>query len=77
MSTLQELQDRRTAYLAAELKILQSQEYQVGQGGSSRRNRRADLDQVRAAIADLDAKIAATIAAGTRRMYSLVPGRSC
>jgi hypothetical protein len=76
MATLQELQDRRAAYVAAELKILQSQEYQVGQGGNARRNRRAELADVQAAIKDLDAQIAAATAttAGARRMYRLVPG---
>ena len=55
--TLQELTERRAAYLAAEAKILQSQEYQSGQGSTARRNRRAELSEVRAAIADLTAQI--------------------
>lgn len=74
---LEELQTRRAAYVVAELKILQSQEYQVGQGGSQRRNVRAELDQVRAGIAQLDVQIDAETASTTnaRRMYTAVPGR--
>jgi hypothetical protein len=53
-----QLQTRLTAYLDAEVKILQSQEYTVGQGGSARKNRRADLEQVRAEIAQLNNQIA-------------------
>lgn len=74
---LEELQTRRAAYVAAELKILQSQEYQVGQGGTQRRNVRAELEQVRAGIAQLDTQIDAETAsaAGARRVYTAVPGR--
>jgi hypothetical protein len=53
-----QLQTRLTAYLDAEEKILQSQEYTVGQGGNARKNRRADLEQVRAEIAQLNSQIA-------------------
>lgn len=74
MSTLLELQTRRAAYTAAELKILQSQEYTVGQGGNARRNRRAELESVQKAIKDLDAQIAEMQPSGTRRSYRLVPG---
>lgn len=59
MATLEELQTRRAAYLAAELRILESQEYAVSGSASSRRNRRADLEQVRLAIAEIDAQITA------------------
>lgn len=55
--TYAELVQRLANYLAAEAKILQSQEYTVGQGGAARRNRRADLDQVQAGIADTRALI--------------------
>lgn len=76
MATLVELQTRKTAYLAAELRILESQDYTVGDGVISRRNRRADLEQVRAEIATLDAQIAALqpATAMTRRVYRGVPG---
>lgn len=74
MSTLEELQARRAAYVAAELKALQSQEYAVGQGMNARRNRRADLAEIRAAIKQLDDEIAALQAAGSRRVYNIVPG---
>ena len=58
MSTVAELRARRAQYLAAEAKILEAQEYQVGHGVTARRNRRADLEQVREEIARLDAAIA-------------------
>lgn len=77
--TLQELKDRRTAYLAAERRILESQEYRVGEGGTARTNRRAELAEVRQAITDLDAQIAAlegpTTASGGRRSFAVVPYR--
>ena len=76
MTRLEELQARKDAYLAAELKILQSQEYQVGQGQNSRRNTRAELETVRKAIAELDDLIGQAAAAATarRRVYNLRPG---
>ena len=76
MPTLVELQTRRAAYAAAELKILKSQEYQVGQGGGARRNQRADLEQVQNLIRELDAAIAAeqALTSGARRAYRIVPG---
>ena len=55
--TYTELVQRLANYLAAEAKILQSQEYTVGQGGTARRNRRAELEQVQAGIADTQARI--------------------
>lgn len=75
MATLQEAIDRRAAYVAAELKILQGQEYVIGQGATARRLRRADLAEVRAAILQLDAEIARLQATSTRRVYTLVPHR--
>lgn len=77
--TLQELKDRRAAYLAAERRILESQEYRVGEGGTARTNRRAELAEVRQAITELDAQITAlepaTAAGGGRRSFSVVPHR--
>lgn len=69
--TREQLQARLDAYLAAELEILKSQEYQVGQGGTARRNRRADLESVRAEIASIRQQIEALDAAtdGTRRIW--------
>ncbi|MBH2008080.1 MAG: hypothetical protein I8H71_00365 [Xanthomonadaceae bacterium] len=68
--TLEELIARRANYLTAEAKILDSQEYQVGQGSSARRNRRADLAEVRDEIAKLSAQIAQlqSAASGVRRV---------
>ena len=57
--TFAELQARLTSYLDAEQRILQSQEYTIGQGGTARRNRRADLSEVRAEITQLSAQMAA------------------
>ncbi len=72
MATLEELQTRRAAYLAAELKILQSQEYQVGQGQNARRNVRAELAEVRTAIKELNDDIAKATP-GVRRSFNVVP----
>ena len=68
--TLEELIARRASYLAAESKILDSQEYQIGQGQTARRNRRADLAEVRDEIAKLSAQIAdlQSAASGVRRV---------
>lgn len=66
-------QARLQTYLDAEAKILQSQEYTIGQGGTARRNRRADLEQVRAGIAECRADIARLSAASTRRVMYLRP----
>lgn len=76
MPTLVELQTRRAAYATAELKILQSQEIKVGQGGAARSNRRAELEQVQNLIRELDQDIAAEQArtSGARRSYRIVPG---
>jgi hypothetical protein len=57
--TLTELQARLASYLAAEQKVLQSQEYVIGQGNTARRNRRADLEPIQAEITKLSAQIAA------------------
>lgn len=72
---LEQAQQRLATYLVAEAKILESQEYAVGQGGTARRNRRADLEQVRAGIKTVQAEIAALQAAhsGARRITYLRP----
>lgn len=79
MPTLQELQDRKAAYLAAEKRILDSQDYTVGDGVVQRRNRRAELADVQRAIQELDAQIAALTPASAggsgRRIYYGVPRR--
>lgn len=64
--TLPELIARRASYLAAEAKILESQEYAVGQGSTARRNRRADLAEVRDEIAKLSIQIDAAQGAASR-----------
>ncbi|MFD2754281.1 hypothetical protein [Comamonas terrae] len=55
---LQSWQDRLASYLAAEKRILDSQEYQIGQGSTARRNRRAELEQVQNGIRECQQKIA-------------------
>lgn len=75
--TLAQLQARLADYLAAEARILQSQEYTVGQGGTARRNRRAELSEVRAQIDALNVQIAAhpdnAAARAVRRVRHLRP----
>jgi hypothetical protein len=63
--TLVDWQARLDAYLAAELKILKSQEYSVGDGGNARRNQRAELDQVQAGIRECRLEIAKLETAAT------------
>lgn len=68
--TLAELIARRASYLAAEARILESQEYTVGGGSTARRNRRAELSEVRAEIAVLNTQIASlqNAVSGVRRV---------
>lgn len=51
--TIDQLKARLTAYLAAEVKILEGQSYQIG----DRRLQRADLSEVRSEISRLEAQI--------------------
>lgn len=75
--TYAQLITRLAEYMAAESKVLQSQEYTVGQGGGARRNRRAELADIRAEIASINAQIAAApdnpANAGARRIRYLRP----
>ena len=78
MSTaeLQSWQDRLASYLAAEKRILDSQEYQVGQGQTARRNRRAELEQVQNGIRECQQKIGllqSAMAPRGRRIINLRP----
>lgn len=75
LTPLELAQQRLANYLAAETRILQSQEYTVGQGGTARRNRRAELEQVQAGIQTTQAEIARLQAAqsGARRITYLRP----
>lgn len=54
MTRLETLKERRRIYLEAEQKILNGQEYTIG----DRRLRRPDLSAVRSAISDLEDEIA-------------------
>lgn len=73
MTTAAELQPRLDAYLAAELAILQGQEYQIGQGSTARRLRRADLSEVRAQISALQTQIAQLAAVRRRGVVYIRP----
>lgn len=57
LTPLQLAQKRLESYLAAEIRILESQEYTVGQGGAGRRNRRAELEQVQNGIREVRLEI--------------------
>ena len=74
--TLDELKARRTAYVNAELEVLRgAQEYRVGEGGTGRTVRRADLAEIRQEIQRLDAQITQleAQAAAVRRTFRGVP----
>ena len=75
--TRDQLQQRLDAYLAAEIKILGSQEYQVGDGSTARRKKLAELDVVRREIRQINAEISQLDAAasGVRRTYYARPAR--
>lgn len=74
LTPLELAQQRLANYLAAEARILESQEYTVGQGGTARRNRRAELEQVQAGIKTAQAEIASLQAAQAgRRITYLRP----
>lgn len=54
---LEQARQRLQSYLDAEKRILDSQEYMIGNGQTARRNRRADLAAVHAGIAQCRADI--------------------
>lgn len=66
MTPLEMAQQRLQAYLDAELKILHSQEYQVGNGSTARKTRRADLESVQSGIREARAEIARLQASANR-----------
>lgn len=69
---LQSWKDRLTRYLDAEKRILDSQEYQIGQGSAARRNRRAELQQVQKGISECQQKIGQLQAASSPRGRRIV-----
>lgn len=75
IARLETARARLAAYLAAEASILQSQEYMVGNGGTARRNRRAELESVQVGIRECEADIARleSLAARGRRVIQLRP----
>lgn len=74
---LSDVRDRLQAYRKAELKILQAQDYSVGQGSTARKLTRADLGEVRATIDRLqneEQRLAAQLSPrGARRVIYLRP----
>lgn len=69
MADLPELVQRRAAYVALELKILEGgQEYEISSGPDGSRMKRANLADVRASIAALDREIEVELSrqSGTR-----------
>ena len=75
LTPLELAQQRLANYLAAEARILESQEYTVGQGGTARRNRRAELEQVQAGIKTAQAEIASLQAAQAGRRITFLRPR--
>lgn len=76
LTPLEQAQQRLQSYLTAEQRILQSQEYVIGNGGTARRNRRADLEQVQAGIRECRQQIQQLEAVAnprTRRVFQLRP----
>lgn len=70
---LDQARTRLQVYLAAEVRILESQEYVIGNGGTARRNRRADLERVQAGITELRAEIRRLESLGEPRIGYLRP----
>ena len=75
LTPLEQAEQRLQSYLTAEKRVLESQEYMIGNGGTARRNRRADLEQVQNGIREVRAEIAQLQAAaqGGRRVTYLRP----
>lgn len=75
IARLETLRARLAAYLTAEASILKSQEYMIGNGGTARRNRRAELESVQTGIRECEAEIARleSITARGRRVIRLRP----
>ena len=69
---LKRWQDRLESYLAAEKRILDSQEYQIGQGYAARRNRRAELADVQKGISECQQKIGQLQAAQNPRARRVI-----
>lgn len=75
LTPLEQAEQRLQAYLIAEKRVLESQEYMIGNGGTARRNRRADLEQVQNGIREVRAEIAQlqAVAQRGRRVTYLRP----
>lgn len=75
LSPLDLARARLNTYLLAEQRILESQEYVIGNGGAARRNRRADLEAVQRGIAECRQQIQQLEASTgrSRRVFQLRP----
>lgn len=76
LTPLEQAHQRLQSYLAAEQRILRSQEYVIGNGGTARRNRRAELEQVQAGIRECRLQIQQLEVVAdprTRRVFQLRP----
>lgn len=74
--TIEQWRERLAGYIASEKRILESQEYAVGQGGTARRTRRADLDAIQAGIRECNteiAKLETAVNSQVRRVFRLRP----
>lgn len=73
--TREELQTRLDLYLAAEMKILQAQDYTIGQGSTARRLTRANLAEVQAEIKAIRSEISQLdlLLTPSRRVFYLRP----
>jgi hypothetical protein len=71
--TLELWQLRLAAYLAAEIAVLQNQEYEIDTGNGRRRLKRADLAEIRKGIAECNNAIASLTPSARRRTRYIVP----
>ncbi len=73
--TLEQWQAEAVTLTAARDCALKSQDYSVGDGVINRRNRRPDLEQIQAALAEARRNVETLVqqTAGTRRVFNLRP----
>lgn len=73
--TLEQWQAEVVTLTAARDRALKSQDYSVGDGVISRRNRRPDLEQIQAALKEARANVETLVQQtnGTRRVYNVRP----
>lgn len=74
--TLEQAQAQLAAWLAADLAVAKSQEYEIDTGNGRRRLKRTDAAEIRQKVAFWDAKVTALTPAGAggrRRIRYVVP----